>query len=71
MSWNTDAEVQDKLELAKRLITQYGETLTFEQAEESVLSDTIELAHWSGLKDRALSPCQALLELKGLKRKPN
>lgn len=66
MGWNTEAEIREKLELAKKLVAEYGDALTWEQAEEAVLLDTVELAAWGGLRKSGLSPCEALKRLKHL-----
>jgi hypothetical protein len=64
--WLTKDQIDKSMSLAKDLIREHGESLTWEQAQQAVLADTIEMAGWSGLKRSGLSPCDALKRLKNL-----
>lgn len=66
MIWDTPEQIQEKMDLAKRLIQEHGESLTWDLAEQAVLADTLELGSWYGLKRASITPCQALRKLKGL-----
>lgn len=66
MGWNTREKAEEKRQKVIVLIAKYGNTLTWEQAQDAVLIDTLQLAAWSGLKRSGLSPMEALKKLKGI-----
>lgn len=70
MSWLTDEYKSEMIQLAKQLLDKYGEAITWEQASEAVLPDTLELAAWDGMRKAgqkaSLTPYYALKRLKGL-----
>ena len=67
MGWNSHAEQVEVRNRALELLREHGEALTWEQAQEGVLSDTLEFAQWDSLRESGLTPYEALRRLKFVK----
>lgn len=65
MSWII--EPKHSIEELKTLSPDQRETLTWEEADEFVVDDTLELAEWQSLKDTCATPIEALLNLRRIK----
>jgi hypothetical protein len=61
MGWYIEPE--QSIEDLKALSSQERISLTWEQAENFVAPDTLELTEWSGLKNLSLTPFEALMRL--------
>ncbi len=66
MSWLPQSRFDEARAAAVALTPKQREALTWEEAQQFVVHDTLEMAKWGGLKKSGLKPWAAVAVLKGI-----